>query len=57
MNKIFIQEYKGHSKKTDKDFQCFKLEIGDWSTLIFPKSKFEYNYIKGILDELGRTNK
>ena len=46
---IIVSIHKGKSKKTGKDFECIKLEIGDWSTLVFPRSAFELNYIKQIL--------
>lgn len=51
---IKIEEFKGVSKKTGKEFNCFKLTIDEWETLIFPKSKFEYDYIKGILNQHGK---
>lgn len=47
---IKIEEYKGVSKKTGKEFKCFKLTVGEWERLIFVNSKFEYDYIKGILN-------
>lgn len=53
-NKISISEYKGTSKKTGKEYRAIKLEIGDWNTLVFPRSEFEYNYIKGILENHGK---
>lgn len=48
-NDITVSIYNGKSKKTGKNFQAIKLEIGDWSTLVFPRSAFELQYIKNIL--------
>lgn len=41
----------GKSKKTGKSYTAIKLEIGEWNTLVFPRSQFELNYIKKILEE------
>lgn len=49
-NKITINPFSGKSSKTGKEYHCFKLEIGDWSTLIFPRSKFERDYIESVLE-------
>ena len=51
MNNITIDKYTGISKKTKKEFTCLKLQIGDWSTLVFPRSAFELQYILGIIEE------
>lgn len=48
-NDVIVSIHNGKSKKTGKPFQCIKLEIGEWSTLVFPRSSFELNYIKSIL--------
>lgn len=50
-NDIVVSIYQGKSKKSGKDFECIKLDIGDWSTLVFPKSEFELNYIKKVIKE------
>lgn len=34
-----------------KEWEAIRVEVGDWSTLIFPKSKFELDYIKKLLQE------
>lgn len=52
-NEISVSIYNGKSRKTGKNFQAIKLEIGDWSTLVFPKSHFELNYIKKILEAVN----
>lgn len=42
--------YKGKTKKEKKDFECLKIKIGEYETLIFP-TKIEMIYIKHILEE------
>lgn len=49
-NKIFVEKYVGKSKKSGKQFTAIKLSIGDWNTLVFPRSQFELNYIFKVLD-------
>ena len=49
-NKIFVEKYVGKSKKSGKEFNAVKLCIGDWNTLIFPRSRFEAEYIFKVLD-------
>lgn len=46
-----ITPYQGKSSKTGQTFNCFKLEIGDWETFIFPKTKFEYKYLSDLIGE------
>lgn len=48
---INIDLYHGKSKKTGKPFTCLKLNIGKWNTLVFPRSIFELDYIKQILEK------
>lgn len=51
---VVVTSFKGVSKKTKKPYEALKLEIGDWSTLVFPRSKFEMQYVKeqlGIEDD------
>ena len=50
-NDIYVELYTGKSKKTGKDFEAIKVTIGDWSSLVFPRSGFELNYIKKVLGE------
>ena len=50
MSKIAIDKYTGKSKKTGQDFTCLRLVIGDWSTLVFPRSAFELKYILDTLE-------
>jgi hypothetical protein len=49
MEQVTVTIYQGTSKKTGKSFECVKLEIGEYSTLIFP-TPFELKYIK---EQLG----
>ena len=41
----------GISKKTQKPWRAVKIQVGEWSTLIFPKSTFEMKYISQTLGE------
>lgn len=54
MEKITVEKYHGTSQKTGKEFDCIRLTIGDWSSLVFPKSAFERKYVFGLLDKLGK---
>lgn len=49
-NQIIVSKITGKSSKTGKQYNAVKLEIGDWSTLVFPRTQFEANYIYGILE-------
>ena len=49
MNEVYVELYEGKGKKTGKEFQAIKVTIGDWSGLLFPRSAFEWNYIKKVL--------
>jgi hypothetical protein len=46
-----IEIYQGKAKKTGNEFEAIKLTIGDWSTLVFPKTQFEMDYIKQYLKD------
>lgn len=48
---ILVDIYEGKSRKTGNKFEAIKLKIGDWETLVFPKSRFEMEYIKNIINE------
>lgn len=50
-NEIIVELVKGQSKKTGKDYEAIKLSIGDWHTLVFPRSPFELDYIKKVLKD------
>jgi len=41
-----ISVYEGVSKKTGNAYEAISIKVGEWSTLIFAKSKFEMEYIK-----------
>lgn len=47
---INVEIVEGTGKKTGKPYSAIKLTIGDWSSLVFPRSSFEMNYIKGVLE-------
>lgn len=55
-NDIYVELYKGKSKKSGNDFEAVKVSIGEWSSLIFPRSAFELNYIKKVLGEDDNAN-
>lgn len=48
---IIITPYTGKSKKTGKEFSCFKLELGDYSTLLFPVGRMERNYLCDVVGD------
>lgn len=48
---VNLEIVDGIGKKSGKAYTALKLTIGDWSTLVFPRSAFEMNYIKDILSE------
>ena len=37
-------------KDPSKTWEAVSVKVGDWSTIIFPKSKFEMDYIKSVLE-------
>lgn len=47
--KITVELYDGTSKKGN-NFTAIKVCIGDWSGLLFPRTSFELNYIKQVLE-------
>lgn len=48
--RIKVSKYKGTSK-LGVEFTAIKLQIGKWETLIFPKTKFEKDYIFDIIEK------
>lgn len=38
-------------KKNDREWKGLKLTVGEWTTVIFPKSRFELDYIEKFLEE------
>lgn len=46
--RIKVSKYNGTSK-LGVEFTAIKLQIGKWETLIFPKTKFEKDYIFDII--------
>lgn len=47
---IALEKYQGTSK-SGKKYDCFRLLIGDYETLLFPRSKMEFNYLTKVIDE------
>lgn len=52
MPKVTI--YNGESRKDKKPFKAVRVEVGEWSQLIFPRSSFELSYIE---QQLIKENK
>lgn len=47
---IRLEKFQGTSKKSGSKFDCFKLTIGDYETLLFPTSPMERNYLTKLID-------
>lgn len=45
-----VSVYNGTGKASGKPFKAIKLEIGKWSTLVFP-TEFEWDYIEKTLGQ------
>lgn len=53
MNKdIKVEHIHGKSKKGN-EYDAIRLSIGDWSSLVFPRTRFESQYIFSILDDFN----
>lgn len=49
---VKVEIATGQQKKdTSKTWKGLRISIGDWSTLVFPKSNFEMEYIEKTLIE------
>lgn len=48
---IIIEVKNGIGKESKKPWKAISLKIGDISQLIFPKTKFEMDYIENHIDE------
>lgn len=48
-NTISISVKKG--EKNGREWSALLVEIGGWSTLVFPKSRFEMEYIEKVIDK------
>lgn len=55
-NDIKVSLYSGVSKKTKTAYEAIRLQIGEWETLVFPKSNFELKYIKKYLGASSPIN-
>lgn len=49
-NEITVAVKTLKSKKTGNNFEALELKIGEWNTLVFPRTRFELNYIKSVLN-------
>lgn len=47
---IKLENFTGKGKNGNA-FNCFKLYIGEFSTLLFPRSDMERNYLQKVVDE------
>lgn len=47
---IKLENFSG-TGKNGNPFSCFKLHIGEFSTLLFPRSEMERNYLQKVIDE------
>jgi hypothetical protein len=53
MENAVVEIITGINKTTKKEWKGLKIVIGDWSTLIFTKSKFEMDYIEKYVKDLA----
>lgn len=49
-NEITVEVKTLKSNKTGNTFEAIELHIGEWNTLVFPRTRFELNYIKSVLN-------
>lgn len=49
-NAVSLEVKTLKSKKTGNTFEAIELHIGEWNTLVFPRTRFELNYIKSVLN-------
>jgi len=49
MSKIEI--VTGIGKESKKEWKAIKVVVGDWQTLVFPKTKFEMDYIEKTIED------
>lgn len=51
LSQVNVEIVKGISNKSgqEKPWRAIKIVIGDWENLIFPRTKFEFDYICSIL--------
>lgn len=52
LSQVNVEIVKGVSTKSgsEKAWRAIKIVIGDWENLIFPRTKFEFDYICRILN-------
>lgn len=54
-NRVQVTLYEGTAKKSGEPYTAIKLEIGDWTKLVFTSSKFEMDYIKSVLSKKNQA--
>lgn len=47
---ISISVIDGERKDGKGKWKALKVEIGEWSTVVFPRTRFEMNYIEKIIN-------
>ena len=52
---LSVLRYEGTSKE-GKKYSCYKLSIGDYSTLIFPRGNLERTYIDNAIGDGVRVD-
>lgn len=55
MKGVTVSVHHGKSKKTGKEYDCLKLSIGRYSTLVFP-SPFELEYCKDFITKQSHSS-
>lgn len=48
-NPVTVSIITGKSKKSGREYEAVQLTVGKWKGLVFPRSTFEMDYIKTIL--------
>lgn len=46
---ISLEKVTGKSRKTGNAYTAYKLCLGDYETLLFPKSSMERNYLERLV--------
>lgn len=49
---IKFEHFEGKNKE-GRPYSAIKLAIGDYETLLFPRSRMELNYLNNIIDNGG----
>lgn len=51
-----VELYKGKSKKTGREYECIRVSVGDWVGFVFPRSRFEFDYLHKVLGVNDETS-